>query len=570
MKKSIIILFFLLLNFLHFNIAFTDGLTLGGYQSIAPISIPQGINKVGMTEIKFRSGGNGDTTSISQITVKLTGTVLPDDIINVYVFFDGGNKSYDGGSIDDIDAIESGGPVQFDGSNSIIVDIDPAIVQFGWGGWSYLYIAFDISSNADFLKTVGCEVDNIVYGDPPDGTGGTGSPLILSPHGVTENIDSYEVTLDVLGIAPAQAEQGENDIKILKLTFTSLDADASTYMDSIRLHRVGTGSDADIATGGVSLYDDSGTVKGELDPGDQVIASGSISGGYVLLDPTTDIQITSAGNDIFFVTLNISLTATVGNTVGLEVEDPSTDVVFIDVISDLYTQLGYIVSNTPTPGLGNTLEIIQATILDTTPPEVAYTNPSNQETGVSLTTSVTVVFSESIDPSTVTTTTFFIKDSNNNLINGTVSASGSSASFIPYSKLQYETTYTATVTTGITDIAGNNLTQNYTWQFTTLEYVPEPVVGNNMITPGSSDPVQIHIPTPPGGQSARITVEVYTVTGERIAVLVNNRPYSEIVSSLPILWYGKNGRQQKLGPGLYFIQIRSKNYKKVLKVLIVR
>jgi len=408
MKKSIIILFFLLLNFLHFNIAFTDGLTLGGYQSIAPISIPQGINKVGMTEIKFRSGGNGDTTSISQITVKLTGTVLPDDIINVYVFFDGGNKSYDGGSIDDIDAIESGGPVQFDGSNSIIVDIDPAIVQFGWGGWSYLYIAFDISSNADFLKTVGCEVDNIVYGDPPDGTGGTGSPLILSPHGVTENIDSYEVTLDVLGIAPAQAEQGENDIKILKLTFTSLDADASTYMDSIRLHRVGTGSDADIATGGVSLYDDSGTVKGELDPGDQVIASGSISGGYVLLDPTTDIQITSAGNDIFFVTLNISLTATVGNTVGLEVEDPSTDVVFIDVISDLYTQLGYIVNNTPTPGLGNTLEIIQATILDTTPPEVAYTNPSNQETGVSLTTSVTVVFSESIDPSTVTTTTFFL------------------------------------------------------------------------------------------------------------------------------------------------------------------
>ena len=91
-----------------------------------------------------------------------------------------------------------------------------------------------------------------------------------------------------------------------------------------------------------------------------------------------------------------------------------------------------------------------------------------------------------------------------------------------------------------------------------------------MITPGSSEPVQIHIPVPPGGQSARLTVEVYTITGERVAVLVNNRSYSEIASSLPILWYGKNGRQQKLGPGLYFIQIRSKNYKKVLKVLIVR
>ena len=103
-----------------------------------------------------------------------------------------------------------------------------------------------------------------------------------------------------------------------------------------------------------------------------------------------------------------------------------------------------------------------------------------------------------------------------------------------------------------------------------MEEVPEPVAANNRITPGSKDPIKIYIPAPPGGAQERVTVEVYTVTGERVTTLVNNRPYQEIVSSLPLEWYGKNGKQKDLGPGLYFIQIRTKSYKKVLKVLIVR
>ena len=84
-------------------------------------------------------------------------------------------------------------------------------------------LSVDISSNADFTKTVGCEVEKIEYGAPGIGMGST---LNISPHGVTENIDSYEVKLNAEGIAPSTAEQGENDIQILKLTFTSQDADA--------------------------------------------------------------------------------------------------------------------------------------------------------------------------------------------------------------------------------------------------------------------------------------------------------------------------------------------------------
>ena len=52
--------------------------------------------------------------------------------------------------------------------------------------------------------------------------------------------------------------------------------------------------------------------------------------------------------------------------------------------------------------------------------------------------------------------------------------------------------------------------------------------------------------------------------------LVANRPYEEILEDLPLVWDGTNGRQQRLGPGLYFIQIRATGFSKTLKVLIVR
>ena len=53
-------------------------------------------------------------------------------------------------------------------------------------------------------------------------------------------------------------------------------------------------------------------------------------------------------------------------------------------------------------------------------------------------------------------------------------------------------------------------------------------------------------------------------------LVLSGTPYEEIIGDLPLIWDGTNGRQERLGPGLYFIQIRATNFKKVLKVLIVR
>jgi len=278
----------------------------------------------------------------------------------------------------------------------------------------------------------------------------------------------------------------------------------------------------------------------------------------------------------YFVALNIANTAQVGETVGLEVEDPSNDVQFIDVqnnsyVSVQYIQEGYIISSTSTPSSGNSVSIL--VMEDITEPTVTYTDPVPNERAVSINTDITAVFSENMDPATVTTATFIVKDTYNNQISGTVTTNGTNVTFSPDSDFDYDTIYTATIIggdSGVKDLAGNPLASDYTWSFTSRQDVPKPIAANNRILPGSSDPVKIYIPEPAGGPSKKVTVLVFTVTGKRVATLVNNRPYSQIKSQIPLLWYGKNGRQQKLGPGLYFIQVVSGSEKTVLKVLIVR
>src|SRR5205085_8758866 len=52
-------------------------------------------------------------------------------------------------------------------------------------------------------------------------------------------------------------------------------------------------------------------------------------------------------------------------------------------------------------------------------------------------------------------------------IAGTIGNAAGTASFVPTSSLAEGTVYTATITTGAQDLAGNALPANYTWSFTT-------------------------------------------------------------------------------------------------------
>jgi len=102
------------------------------------------------------------------------------------------------------------------------------------------------------------------------------------------------------------------------------------------------------------------------------------------------------------------------------------------------------------------------TPLDTTPPTITGTNPAAGATNVATTSAVSVTFSEAMDPATITSSTFFVSG-----VSGAIQYSGITATFTPSSALSASMTYTATVTTGVKDVAGNALGSNRVWSFTT-------------------------------------------------------------------------------------------------------
>jgi uncharacterized protein (TIGR03437 family) len=103
---------------------------------------------------------------------------------------------------------------------------------------------------------------------------------------------------------------------------------------------------------------------------------------------------------------------------------------------------------------------------DTTPPTVSSTVPANGATGVPIGNKLSATFSEPMDPLTITTATFTLQQGATP-VSGTVTYAGAIATFAPASTLAPNTTFTATITTGAKDLAGNALASPFVWSFTT-------------------------------------------------------------------------------------------------------
>jgi hypothetical protein len=109
---------------------------------------------------------------------------------------------------------------------------------------------------------------------------------------------------------------------------------------------------------------------------------------------------------------------------------------------------------------------------DTTPPTVTSVSPTSGATGVSTGTSITATFSEAMNSSTISSSTFELRNSSSTLVPATVSynATSRTVTLTPSSPVTASATYTATVKGGISgvkDSAGNALAANFTWSFTT-------------------------------------------------------------------------------------------------------
>ena len=177
---------------------------------------------------------------------------------------------------------------------------------------------------------------------------------------------------------------------------------------------------------------------------------------------------------------NITIKPTAGGanlTATVTCNSPCTTAT-LDPAADLLNNTNYTV--TVTTGVkdlaGNALAANSTstftTIADTIAPTVTATSPVNGATGVATSTTVTVTFSEDMDASTLNSpaTNFRL----NVTVGGAVVAGSVSynavtriATFTPTASLLPSTNYTATVTTGAKDAAGNALAANATFSFTT-------------------------------------------------------------------------------------------------------
>lgn len=107
------------------------------------------------------------------------------------------------------------------------------------------------------------------------------------------------------------------------------------------------------------------------------------------------------------------------------------------------------------------------TSADTTPPTVTGTDPFNIELNVPHDQVITATFSEPLDSSTITASQFVVTLPGGIPVAGTVTYSGTTATFTPSSPLQPNTEHTCTIGVEVTDLQGNPMTADYVWVFAT-------------------------------------------------------------------------------------------------------
>ncbi|MBA3288192.1 MAG: Ig-like domain-containing protein, partial [Acidimicrobiia bacterium] len=122
------------------------------------------------------------------------------------------------------------------------------------------------------------------------------------------------------------------------------------------------------------------------------------------------------------------------------------------------------------------------------PPLLTAFTPADGTAGVNAGTTPTATFNEPMKASTITSSTFQLKDAGNVVVPATVTynATTRTATLTPQGALAYGAAYTATVkggTGGVTDVAGNALAASVTWSFSTEATPPQLLVVTSTAKP---------------------------------------------------------------------------------------
>lgn len=179
----------------------------------------------------------------------------------------------------------------------------------------------------------------------------------------------------------------------------------------------------------------------------------------------------------------------------------------------------YVLSYDVSDASGNAATSLSRTVVveDTNPPMLVSVSPQDNATDITLDTTVIANFSEAIANSAISQNVLTLRDDNNNIVSGDLSidTAGSSLHFQAQALLAENTQYTVSLSTEISDLAGNTLTNEQTWQFTT-ESLP---------LSEQSLPELINVPNSPVGRpSISVNDDGYAIAAWRQAgVLLANR-----------------------------------------------
>jgi hypothetical protein len=110
------------------------------------------------------------------------------------------------------------------------------------------------------------------------------------------------------------------------------------------------------------------------------------------------------------------------------------------------------------------------------PPDISSTSPNDGDIGVSPTTAVSATFTRPMDPKTITTSSFTLRDSSGALVPADVSYNSTlqRATLAPTSPLAVSSTYTARISTTVSTALSVGLPAPYVWSFTVADAPPAP------------------------------------------------------------------------------------------------
>lgn len=169
-----------------------------------------------------------------------------------------------------------------------------------------------------------------------------------------------------------------------------------------------------------------------------------------------------------------------------------------------------------------TAAVADTVIADTTPPTVTFTSPANGGSAMPVNQKINAAFSEKMDTRTFSGSTFTVKQGKEQ-ISGKMTGTDSTVTFIPANDLEKGKEYTATISTGVKDLAGNAIAQKYDWTFTTgqaADTTAPTVIFTSPVNGATAAPVkqQINAAFSENIDPATITAATFTVTQGTVPV----------------------------------------------------